>query len=111
EKREYLRRLGVEHVYHSRSTRFVDEIRRDAGGRGVDVVLNAIAGEALDKSLGLLASFGRFIEIGKRDIGENRGLPMGAFDRNLTFAAVDLDRMFAERPEISNRLIWEITDH
>ena len=111
EKREYLRRLGIKHVYHSRSTRFVDEIRRDTNGRGVDVVLNAIAGETLDKSLGLLASFGRFIEIGKRDIGENRGLPMGAFDRNLTFAAVDLDRMFAERPDISNRLIWEITDH
>lgn len=35
---------------------------------GVDVVLNSLSGEFLTKSLALLKPFGRFIEIGKRDI-------------------------------------------
>ena len=37
-------------------------------GRGVDVVLNALAAEAIPMGLSCLAESGRFIEIGKRDI-------------------------------------------
>ncbi|MEK8142945.1 zinc-binding dehydrogenase [Streptomyces sp. M10(2022)] len=37
-------------------------------GAGVDVVLNALAGEYIDASLDLLPRGGRFIEMGKADI-------------------------------------------
>jgi NADPH:quinone reductase-like Zn-dependent oxidoreductase len=40
-KRATLRKLGVEHVYDSRSTDFADQILKDTGGSGVDVVLNS----------------------------------------------------------------------
>nr|VFJ58903.1 MAG: polyketide synthase 12 [Candidatus Kentron sp. FW] len=108
EKRDYLRTLGIEHVMHSRDLRFVGEILSLTDGEGVDVVLNAIAGEALFQSFSLLAPFGRFIEIGKRDISENNGLPMAAFNRNLTFAAIDIDRMLVERPPLARCLLAEI---
>ena len=41
-------------------------------------MLNAMAGEALRKSFALLgtAVCRRFVEIGKKDIAENSGLPM-----------------------------------
>lgn len=41
---------------------------------GVDIVLNSLAGEFLFKSVSILAPFGRFLEIGKRDIYANSKL-------------------------------------
>jgi acyl transferase domain-containing protein/NADPH:quinone reductase-like Zn-dependent oxidoreductase/short-subunit dehydrogenase/acyl carrier protein len=92
-KRRYLLELGVSNVVDSSSLRFEDEVRHCTGGRGVDVVLNALSGKALSASFHLLADGGRFIEIGKRDILENRSLPMAVFNRNISFVSIDLDRI------------------
>src|SRR5690606_63128 len=97
EKRAHLRELGIQHVYDSRSLEFVAGILEDTNGYGVDVVINAIAGEALYQSFELLAPYGRFVEIGKRDISENTGLPMQQFNNNITFHGIDVDRLMIER--------------
>jgi NADPH:quinone reductase-like Zn-dependent oxidoreductase len=34
------------------------------GGKGVDVVVNSLAGEALRKTWECIAEFGRFVEVG-----------------------------------------------
>ena len=68
EKRRHLRELGIAHVFDSRSLDFADEIMRETGGRGVDIVLNSLAGEFIAKSVSVLASGGRFLELGKRGI-------------------------------------------
>ncbi len=60
-----LRALGVAASLDSRSLSFADEILARTEGRGVDVVLNCLAGEARARSLAVLARGGRFIEIGK----------------------------------------------
>ncbi|MFO0001696.1 MAG: zinc-binding dehydrogenase, partial [bacterium] len=65
EKRALLRAQGVEHVFDSRSADFVDGVRAATGGRGVDVVLNCLAGDLLRASLSLLAPRGRHVELGK----------------------------------------------
>ena len=68
-KRDYLRSLGVEHVYDSRQTAFGREILEATGGGGVDVVLNSLTGEGfIDASLSCLATGGRFVELARRDI-------------------------------------------
>nr|WP_245730657.1 type I polyketide synthase [Micromonospora pallida] len=54
-------------IASSRTLDFVDEFRDRTGGRGVDVVLNALSGEFVDASLRLLAPGGRFVEMGKTD--------------------------------------------
>ena len=41
-KRATLRKLGVKHVYDSRTTDFADQILADTDGAGVDVVLNSL---------------------------------------------------------------------
>src|SRR5262245_12473300 len=97
-KHEYLRGLGVRHVSTSRALGFADEIRSWTGGEGVDVVLNSLAGEFIPASLSLLRPFGRFVEIGARDIYENAALRLRPFANNLSFLAVDLGPMFVERP-------------
>ncbi|GGC78292.1 type I polyketide synthase [Chelatococcus reniformis] len=67
-KRVLARSLGVHFVSDSRSLDFVDDIHRDTGGAGVDIVLNSLAGEFIPASLGLVAQGGSFVEIGKTDI-------------------------------------------
>lgn len=62
--------IAEDHVFNSRDLTFVDGIMRMTGGRGVDVVLNSLAGEALRQTWHCLAWMGRFIEMGKRDIGK-----------------------------------------
>ena len=108
EKRNYLRSLGIGVVMDSRTLRFADEVLEHTDGQGVDVVLNALSGEALVKSFNLLAPYGRFVEIGKKAIAENAGLPMAAFNRNLTFSAVDLDRLFKGRAPFARQLFREV---
>ncbi|WP_372365140.1 aminotransferase class I/II-fold pyridoxal phosphate-dependent enzyme [Candidatus Uabimicrobium sp. HlEnr_7] len=109
EKRDYLRSIGIEHVMNSRDLKFAQTIYNLTAGKGVDIVINAISGEALFQSFSLLASFGRFIEIGKRDITNNSLLPMERFNYNLTFAAIDVDRMFAEKPKLAQSVFQKIS--
>ena len=103
-KRQYLKRLGVEHVMDSRSLDFVDEIKRDTRGEGVDVVLNALAGEFIPASLGVLKPFGRFLEIGKRDIYADSKLGLYPFRNNLSYFGVDLGQFCEQRREDMRRM-------
>ena len=108
EKREHLKEMGIKHIYHSRDLRFAEEIRAATDGYGVDVVISAQSGEAIYQSFDLLAAYGRYIEIGKKDISQNAGLPMRPFNRNISFVGVDIDRMLASRTSIIQRLLRDI---
>ncbi|NGO74072.1 zinc-binding dehydrogenase, partial [Streptomyces boncukensis] len=69
-KHGVLEEMGIDaaHRASSRDVAFEESVREATGGRGVDVVLNSLAGEFTDASLRLLAEGGRFIEMGKTDI-------------------------------------------
>jgi polyketide synthase 12 len=69
-KQQVVAELGVDpaRIASSRTTEFAARFRAATGGRGLDVVLDALAGEFVDASLGLMAAGGRFIEMGKADI-------------------------------------------
>ena len=108
EKRAFLESLGVTAVFDSRSLDFAARIREYTGGRGVDVVLNSLSGEAMTRSVELLAPHGRFLEIGKTDIYQNRKLDLHPFQRAISYFAIDLDRMIRERPEEIHELLVEI---
>ncbi|MGI5341482.1 SDR family NAD(P)-dependent oxidoreductase [Streptomyces sp. CA-181903] len=96
-KRDLLRSLGVEHVLDSRSLDFADQVMRLTRGRGVDVVLNSLAGEAATRSMELLRPYGRFVELGKRDIHANRRMLLRPFRANLSYFAVDIHAMALQR--------------
>ncbi|MET7361616.1 SDR family NAD(P)-dependent oxidoreductase [Streptomyces sp. NPDC005562] len=61
--------MGIDaaHRASSRDLAFEETIRRATGGRGVDMVLNSLAGEFTDASLRLLAEGGRMVDMGKTD--------------------------------------------
>ncbi|MGW0791975.1 SDR family NAD(P)-dependent oxidoreductase [Streptomyces sp. NPDC002911] len=69
-KWDTLRAGGLDdaHLANSRTTDFERDFLDATDGRGVDVVLDALAGEFVDASLRLLPRGGRFLEMGKTDI-------------------------------------------
>lgn len=90
EKRAALRALGVPHVMDSRTLAFADEVKAATNGRGVDVVLNSLGGEFMNRSLELVAPRGRFLELGKRDLFKGGALPLQPFTRIISFIVIDV---------------------
>jgi NADPH:quinone reductase-like Zn-dependent oxidoreductase/acyl carrier protein len=110
-KRDYLHSLGIEHVFDSRSLSFADDVMRVTNGRGVDVVLNSLAGDFILRGLDVLAREGRFLEIGARDIYQNSQIGLRPFARNLTFTAIEMTPIMIERPQFIRELLAEIMGH
>ena len=109
EKRDLAAALGAEHVFDARAHGFVDGVRRATGG-GVAVVLNSLSGEAMELTVGLLAPFGRFVELGKRDFLANTHIGLRPFRDNLTYFGVDLDQLMLAQPDKSRRLFNEVIE-
>ncbi|MFF9203524.1 SDR family NAD(P)-dependent oxidoreductase [Streptomyces sp. NPDC014986] len=108
-KRDLLRALGADHVLNSRDLSFADRVREVTEDRGVDVVLNSLAGEAIAHGLECLRPGGRFVELGKRDIHGNRPMLLGPFRDNLSYFAVDITRLAADAPRAVAAAFAEVT--
>lgn len=103
-------RFGIpdDHIFYSRNTSFAKGVMRVTKGYGVDVVLNSLSGEGLRASWKCIAPYGRFVEIGKADIGIDSSLPMGSFARNTSFAAVDLVHLSVTNVKLFRHLIEKV---
>jgi mycoketide-CoA synthase len=114
-KWDTLRAMGFDddHIGDSRTLGFEDTFRAATGGRGVDVVLDSLAGDFVDASLRLVAPGGVFLEMGKTDIrdsaviaGEYPGVRYRAFDLfeagadHIEGMLTDLARLFDDASEI-----------
>ncbi|RMZ91949.1 hypothetical protein DV736_g817, partial [Chaetothyriales sp. CBS 134916] len=102
--------IPEDHIFYSRDTDFGPAFRLATNGQGADVIINSLAGEFLRESWECLAPFGRFIEIGKRDITSNTRLEMAKFEYNCTFSSVDLTLVAAQRPRILSRVLTAVMD-
>ncbi|WP_404324939.1 type I polyketide synthase [Cobetia sp. UIB-001] len=117
-KRDFLALMGIDNVYDSRSHGFAEDILADLAARqqrdpsvdarGVDVVLNSLAGEAIAQNLRVLKPFGRFCELGKRDFYENTPMGLRPFRNNLSYFGIDSDQLMKECPGLTTRLFREM---
>lgn len=107
-KRSHLRGLGIAHVMNSRGLDFARQTRDATGGRGVDVVLNALSGAGIDKSLEALAPFGRVVEIGKRDLAADKPIGLKSLYHNNSYCVVDLSTLPMLKPALFERLLAEV---
>ena len=108
EKRDFLRLMGIEQIFDSRTLAFADQILEATEGRGVDVVLNSLAGEAINQNLRVLRPFGRFLELGKRDFYENTRIGLRPFRNNISYFGIDADQLLIQQPDLSARLFKEV---
>ncbi|MEX3605205.1 MAG: SDR family NAD(P)-dependent oxidoreductase [Burkholderia sp.] len=98
EKLDYLRGQGAQHLINYREEDFEAEVARLTGGRGVDVVINTLSGEAIAKGLRSLAPGGRYIEIAMMALKSAQSVDLSVLDSNQSFFSIDLARLIAERP-------------
>ncbi|MGP3939992.1 SDR family NAD(P)-dependent oxidoreductase, partial [Streptomyces sp. 6N106] len=92
-KHAVLEAMGIDEAHRasSRDLDFEETLREATGGRGVDMVLNSLAGPFVDASLRLLREGGRLLEMGKTDTR-------------------DPELITAEHPGVSYRVYDLITD-
>ncbi|MFH9869076.1 SDR family NAD(P)-dependent oxidoreductase [Streptomyces lydicus] len=109
DKRRYLRGMGIRHVMDSRSLDFGERIR-EVTGEGVDVVLNSLSGAAIRTGLETLRPFGRFVELGVRDILSDAPLGMLPLRHNVTLRTVDLIELRRHRPGVFTAVWQEVLD-
>ncbi|KAF2899281.1 hypothetical protein ILUMI_06894 [Ignelater luminosus] len=108
-KRDFLKkafpRLDDDHIGNSRDMSFELLIMTQTQDRGVDVILNSLAGKLLSASFRCLAKEGRFLEIGKIDSFNNAPLGMAPFLRNTTFCGVHIDSFFGKHGRDKSKII------
>ena len=108
-KRGYLRSLGVEHVYDSRTTRFSEQILEATGGAGVDMVLNSLTSEGfIEASLACLAKGGRFVEMARVDILSEE--EMAAARPDVAYSILEIDILREVDPAKAGAILKQMLD-
>lgn len=105
-KRAMLKDVGVAHVLDSRSLAFEDQIAKATGGKGVDVVLNSLAGEFIPASVRSLSQNGRFLELGKRELMNDEDF--AALRPNASYTVYDLGQSIEANPMLLGELLKDI---
>ncbi|KAJ9227058.1 hypothetical protein DTO027B5_8163 [Paecilomyces variotii] len=112
DKKEFLKThhsIPEDRIFYSRNASFRPALRRATNNKGVDVVINSLAGDLLRETWQCLAPFGRFIEIGKADITKNSRLDIFPFEYNVSFASVNLTKVAKYHPQLMKRLLKDIS--
>ncbi|KAF7596902.1 hypothetical protein BBP40_011947 [Aspergillus hancockii] len=107
-KAKYLNeRFGIpfERIFSSHDQSFYTGLMRATDGKGVDIVLNSLAGELFHASWECVAKYGKMIEIGKRDIMGDGSLRLGPFLHNRSFTCVNAGEVMIDQPEMYRRVI------
>ncbi|HEX9414892.1 MAG TPA: SDR family NAD(P)-dependent oxidoreductase, partial [Ktedonobacterales bacterium] len=77
-------------------------------GEGVDVILNSLVGEAVSKNLSILRASGRYLELSTRNIVQNPPIGLFALHNNLSFSAINIDRLIREHPAVVGAILHEL---
>ncbi|ESA33592.1 polyketide synthase family protein [Leptolyngbya sp. Heron Island J] len=97
-KWEFLKASGVHHVMNSRTLDFAQDILQQTQGQGVDIVLNSLNKDFIDKSFEALATHGRFLELGKLDIWQPQTVQQRRPDA--TYFPFDLGEEYGQNPDL-----------
>ena len=99
--------IPEDHIFSSRDGSFAKGVMKATKGKGIDVIMNSLSGEALRLTWNCIAPFGRFVELGKRDFTINSRLEMRNFEKNVSFTGLDvpLDSGDGEKRRIWNELM------
>jgi len=111
-KHARLRELGVAHTIDYTTQDFAEEVKRITGGRGVDIVLDAVGGKSFAKSYASLAPLGRLFIFGASSFssGQTRNIatvlkgffalpsfkPLKLMDENRGVFGVNLGHLWGE---------------
>jgi 8-amino-7-oxononanoate synthase len=107
-KWEFLKDMGVEHTFNSRTLDFATEILELTEGKGVDIVLNSLNGDFIPKNLEVLAPNGRFVEIGKLGIWDEAEIH--AQREDVTYFPFDLLEVSLKDPALFTAMLRDLME-
>ncbi|WP_340201871.1 SDR family NAD(P)-dependent oxidoreductase [Ascidiimonas sp. W6] len=110
EKLDYLKNMGVPHLINYREDEFDKQIRELTNGKGVDVVLNTLSGDAIQKGIEVLASGGRYVEIAMTGLKNAVNIDISSMTDNQHFISVDLRKLMLRSPEIGSSYMAEMVE-
>jgi putative PIG3 family NAD(P)H quinone oxidoreductase len=110
EKCAFCRTLGADAAINYRTHDFLDEIRTITGKRGVDVVLDMVGGNYLQKNLSVLAPEGRLVQIAAMQSGRIENFDLWPILlKRLTFTGSTLRaRTVEQKAEIAAALLQNV---
>ncbi|MCP4020738.1 MAG: SDR family NAD(P)-dependent oxidoreductase, partial [Desulfobacteraceae bacterium] len=98
-KLSYLREQGVSYLINYLEKDFESELLDLTQRKGVDVVINTLSGDAIQKGLNCLAPKGRYVEIAMAALKSARTIDLSVLSANQTFFSLDIGKLFVEDPE------------
>ncbi|KAL8719832.1 MAG: hypothetical protein Q9225_003210 [Loekoesia sp. 1 TL-2023] len=109
-KRDLMMDCGIQddHIFNSRDFSFAKGINRVTEGRGVDVIINTLTGEALTQTWSCIAPFGRFVELGKKTTLANSGVEMYHFSANASFFSINVQEICRMAPAKVRGLLTKV---
>ncbi|KAL9102129.1 MAG: hypothetical protein Q9163_002690 [Psora crenata] len=102
--------LPRSHILNSRDLSFAPRLMALTDGKGVDVIINSLAGDALRESWRCIAMFGRFVDLGKKDAIENAHIGMAPFEKSASFIAVGFDLYAAYKNTVAGGAVRQVVD-
>jgi putative PIG3 family NAD(P)H quinone oxidoreductase len=106
--------LGAERAYNYREADFVAEVRAVTGGRGVDVILDMVGGDYMQRNIESLAIEGRLLLIGQLGGSKSHINTIPVLQRRLTITGSTLRaRPVAEKGRIAQAVhqqVWPLLE-
>ncbi len=103
----FLKSIGVELMMNSRTLDFAEQVMASTSGEGVDIVLNSLTGEGfIPKSLSVLRSSGRFLEIAKSGVWTSS--QVAQFKPDIAYFLVDLAQICQQQPALIKSMLHEL---
>ncbi|MBS1152848.1 MAG: Synaptic vesicle rane protein [Myxococcaceae bacterium] len=120
-KHALLREMGVHHPIDYRTKDYVEEVKALTGGKGVDMVLDALGGADWSKGYSLLRPAGHllcfgwanmvpgekrsYLHVAREFLSMRRYAPMTLMDHNRTVSGVNLGHLWGEVEMMSGHLV------
>jgi acyl transferase domain-containing protein/NADPH:quinone reductase-like Zn-dependent oxidoreductase/acyl carrier protein len=106
EKRDFLKSMGINYVGDSRTLNFAEEVMSFTNGEGVDVILNTLAENTLEKNMAVLKPVtGRFIDLSNI---YRRSVRIYSLDKGIAYHTFDMDSMIKRYPLMAGDMLGEI---
>lgn len=101
EKLDYLEKLGVKNLINYNEENFEEKIFELTNGQGIDVFINTLSGNWIQKGLDVLAFGGRYIELAMTGLKTSHKLDLSMLTSNQTFYSVDFRKILINNPNMA----------
>lgn len=103
EKLRRVKELGADVLINYKQQDFLEEVKKQTDGKGVDLVLDSVGGEVFEKSLRCLRTLGRVVSFGTSAGKEGTVQPMSLRHHAITVSGFSFGSLSVSSPEIVKR--------